>query len=112
VNEDIKTLLGVDDVTGDEIDIKIASIVSATASRLKLLLGGVDTVPDCLAYIVNEVSIIRFNRIGSEGLSSHSVEGESMAFQADDFAGYREDIQAYLDAQVAPSSSRGKVRFI
>jgi len=108
--EDIKTLLGVEDVTGDELDRKIGTIVNATESRLKLLLGGVDTVPDVLAYIVNEVSIVRYNRIGSEGISSHSVEGESVSFTADDFAGYKDDIQAYLNAQ--ETATVGKVRFL
>ena len=32
-----------------------------------------------------DVSVIRFNKIGSEGLSSHTVEGESLSFAEDDF---------------------------
>lgn len=108
--EDIKTLLGVEDVTGDELDRKIGTIVNATESRLKLLLGGVDAVPDGLSYIVTEVSIVRFNRIGSEGISSHSVEGESISFATDDFAGYKDDIQSYLNAQ--ETATVGKVHFL
>ena len=54
--------------------------------------------------------MIRFNRIGSEGFSSHSVEGESLSFSDDDFAGYREDIQTYLDSQ--KEAKKGRVRFL
>lgn len=61
-------------------------------------------------YIILDVSIIRFNRIGSEGLSSHSVEGESLSWSENDFAGYMDDIRAYLDDQ--KESKKGKVRFL
>ena len=50
-------------------------ILDSTQSRLKVLLGGVEPESD-LEYIVIEVSIARYNRIGSEGLSTHTVEGE------------------------------------
>jgi hypothetical protein len=53
---------------------------------------------------------MRFNRIGSEGYSSHSVEGESVSISDNDFAGFMPEIQAWLDMQ--KESSRGKVRFI
>lgn len=92
--EDIKTLLGITDTA---LDSKLNLIITLTTARLKILLGGVDSIPENLKYIVTEVSIIRFNRIGSEGLSSHSIEGESLAFVDDDFAGYSSEIQAYLD---------------
>ena len=71
--EDIKELLGISesDIT---MDTRLEIILNATKSRLKVLLGGID-VPDDLNYIVTDVSIMRFNRIGSEWLSSHSVEG-------------------------------------
>lgn len=105
--EQVKILLGVD---GTELDGKLAAIITTTEQRLKLLLGGVDQIPDSLEYIVTEVAVIRFNRIGSEGVSSHSVEGESLSFVDDDFAAYREDIQAYLNAQ--GESAVGRVRFL
>ena len=67
-------------------------------------------IPEALAYIVVEVAVARFNRIGSEGMSSHSVEGESISFSDDDFAGYKADIEAYLDEQ--SGTKRGRVRFL
>ena len=62
-------------------------------------------------HIVTEVSIIRFNRIGSEGLSSHTVEGESLNFSGDDFMPYESDIQAWIDENKG-TSRRGRIRFI
>lgn len=57
-----------------------------------------------------DVVIKRFNRIGSEGLASHTVEGESQVFAEDDFAEYEDDIQAYLDS--LENATKGKVRFL
>ena len=95
--EDIKTLLGIPE-NDTSLDAKLELILSATQNRLKALLGGQDP-PEVLNYI-----------IGSEGLSSHVVEGESQAFLEDDFAAYRDDIQTYLDGQ--KDVKKGKVRFL
>lgn len=106
--ENIKELLGIakDDTS---MDSRLNIIISATKSRLKVLLGGMD-VPDTLGYIVTDVSIMRFNRIGSEGLSSHTVEGENLSFSNNDFESYMDDIQSYLDCQ--KENKKGKVRFL
>ena len=107
--EQIKKLLGISDNSQNEL---LQTILSLTESRLKNLLGGTDSIPQPLAYIVTEVAVRRFNRIGSEGLSSHTVEGETMAWPDDDFAPYDDDIQAYLDAQDDPSTHKGRIRFL
>ena len=102
----LKLLLGID---GNDLDTKLELIISMATSRLKVLLGGIDP-PEDMDNIILEVSVIRFNRIGSEGLTSHSVEGESLSFAEGDFDAFSDEIQAFLDAQEA--STRGKVRFI
>lgn len=107
--ETIKKLLG---LTGTGSDELLGAIIGLTTSRLKVLLGGAESVPEGLSYIVTEVSIRRFNRIGSEGLQSHSVEGETMTWPDDDFAPFDDDIQAYLDAQEDAGTNRGRVRFL
>lgn len=105
--ETLKLLLGLEnDDSRDDLLTKIKDLVTA---RLKLLLGGIEP-PEEMEHIIIEVSIARFNKIGSEGLSSHSVEGESMNFTNDDFEAFSSEIQAYLDGQ--KESSRGKVRFL
>jgi hypothetical protein len=104
--ESIKLLLGI--ATNDR-DALLQQIVSSATARLKVLLGGCEP-PDSLDYIITDVSIRRFNRIGSEGMTSHTVEGESISFSDSDFAGFEDDIQAYLDTQ--KDSARGRVRFL
>lgn len=105
--ETLKTLLG---LTGDDSrDDLLDSIISLVTSRLKLLLGGIDP-PEEMEHIIVEVAIARFNKIGSEGLSSHSVEGESQTFVNNEFDTFTSEIQAFLDSQ--KENTRGKVRFI
>lgn len=104
---DLKIMLGI--VNDDSLDEKLNIIIDTTTARLKTLLGGIE-VPASLNHIILEVSIIRFNRIGSEGLSSHSVEGESLGFVDDDFAQYQNEIDAYLES--LKDSKRGRLRFL
>ena len=106
--ENLKILLGIPE-EDSSLDTKLNLILSSAQKRLKALLGGLDP-PKELDYIITEVSIIRYNKLGSEGLSSHSVEGESLSFSDNDFAGYMDDIQAYLDTQT--STRKGRVRFL
>ena len=104
--DNLKMMLGIDDA---EQDVKLNLILSNTKARLKLLLGGIEP-PEEMNHIVIDVAIMRFNRIGSEGLASHSVEGESLTFSDHDFNGFANEIQAWLDSQ--KESRRGKVRFL
>lgn len=97
------------DIEGTDLDEKLKLILSNATERLAMLLGGVD-VPAELDYIILEAAVVRFNRIGSEGLSSHTVEGESMSFANGDFDAFADDIQAWNDSQ--KDVKKGKVRFI
>ena len=104
--DEIKIILGIAD---NALDSQLNIIIANATARLKMLLGGLD-VPESLNYVVTEASVKRFNRIGSEGITSHTVEGESMSFTDDDFAEFAGDIQAYLDSVAA--AKKGKVRFL
>lgn len=101
--EKIEKLLGVE----NEL---VVTIFYLTEQRFKQILGGVEDVPEELEYIVVEAAVRRFNRIGSEGASSHSVEGESLSWSdADDFAGFEEDINDWL---MKNGGGKGVVRFL
>lgn len=106
---DLKIML-FGEVTEDATnDAQLNLIISGVTSRLQLLLGGIEP-PESMNHIILEVAIVRYNRIGSEGLSSHSVEGESMNFAESDFAGYMDEIQAFIDSN--KEVKKGKVRFL
>lgn len=107
---DMKRMLGLSENENEELDEKLCWILEATRARLKVLLGGIDPEKD-LDYIITEVAIIRYNRIGSEGFQSHTVEGENIGFLSSDFDAYMDDIQAYKDAKNI-DTSKGGIRWI
>ncbi len=106
---DLKMMLGID-ASDTSLDDKLNWILTATRSRLRLLLGDVEP-PESMNYIITEVSVIRFNRIGSEGMKSQSVEGETLNFDDNDFSGYMNEIQAYIDKE-SSLARKGGFRFL
>lgn len=90
LTEDVKNLL-----TGT-IDDKLEIIERRTEERLASLLG-VSAIPQEFEYILYEVTLKRFNRIGQEGMQSYTQEGLSMAFPDSDFAEYQQVINEFKD---------------
>lgn len=104
--DEVKILLSISD---DKQDKLIEKIIKNTEKRLiNMLPDGVDSVPDELSYIVEDVAIKRYNRIGAEGMSSESIEGRSSTFQESDFDEYLSDIERVYPID---SSKRGEVLF-
>lgn len=104
--EKLKLLLNIaaEETAKDEI---LSLLLEMTGARLQNLLGGME-IPESLNHIVIEVAVKRFNRIGSEGFSGHTVEGESITVSEDDFAEYDAEIQKVLDS----TGRGGVVRFL
>lgn len=105
--ERIKTLLGIEDSLQDAV---LSIIIDNVSSHLKVLLG--KDIPKELEFIVVEISIRRFNRLGTEGMKSESVEGHNVTFYdlKDEFVPYKDVIEAYKDK--TGITQRGKVLFI
>lgn len=93
VEERVMALLGASEMDDKQMNL-IKVIVEQTNDRLLFLLDEKE-VPKELEYILVEVSVIRFNRIGSEGLKTHKYGSESVGFSNDDFGAYLNDIYAY-----------------
>lgn len=103
-------LLGLNESELDDVmESKLNLIISGATARLKLLLGGAEP-PEEMNHIILDVSAARFNRIGSEGLTGHTVEGESLSFTDNDFSQFSDEIQAWLEQQT--ESKRGKLVFL
>ncbi|MCI8940301.1 MAG: phage head-tail connector protein [Dorea sp.] len=107
--KELKNLLGLE-LGETDLDDKLNWILGSSRNRLKNLLGGIEP-PEDLEYIIIEVSAARFNRIGSEGMAVNTVEGESLHFSNSDFAGYMDEINAFL-TRTEGSSKKGGFRFI
>src|SRR5699024_48265 len=98
-------------LTGDNPQVE--AVYSKIAERLLHRIKETE-IPLELEYIVEEATIRRFNRIGSEGMKSESVEGHSVTYiDGDELAPYESAIVAYLEAQ-GPDDKRkpGVVYFL
>lgn len=87
----IKILLG---ITGnDELLYEIIELI-----KLKILSYlNIDELPRELEYILIELSIERYNRIGSEGLNSESSDGVNFTYNNGDMLDkYKEDLNRYI----------------
>lgn len=107
--EDVKMLVKGDDA---QLNVIYQQTEKRLLGKLKRSLTDIIAVPDELDYVVDEVTIARFNRIGSEGMSSESVEGRSANYNDNYFADFEADIQGYIDSNAESDSASGKVRFL
>ena len=82
----IKTLLQIQD--NDEL---IYEIVEITKEKILNYINEKE-LPKELEFILIELSIERYNRIGSEGIASESVDGKNVSYE-DNF----ESCKKYLD---------------
>lgn len=70
-------------------------------------------IPVELEYIVEEATIKRFNRVGSEGMKSESVEGHSVTYVDEDIlAPYENAIVEYLEKQDEDNRNSGVIYFL
>ena len=106
--QDVTILLGTQDA---RVDVIYSKTEQRLLSRLKRSLPELTAVPNDLDYIVDEVAIARFNRIGSEGMASESMDGHSATYDSSDFNAFERDIVDYINAH-APGVKKGKVRFL
>ena len=80
----------------------------------RLSVAKIEFIPAQLEYIVDEATILRFNRIGSEGMKSESVEGHSVTYDIGDVLDlYESAIQDYLESlEPEPDRKKGVVYFL
>lgn len=110
VYETVKNLVFIDGEAAPEREKLLETVIDLTERKLCSRIGE-ESVPPALDYIVVEVAIIRFNRIGSEGMAREAQDGRTIEFNADDFAAYNDIIDAYL-ADKADGPGKRKVRFL
>jgi hypothetical protein len=96
---------------------KLTILESQTRARMLNLLPfkqdgtRYQEVPEALEYVVQNVTMARYVRIGNEGLSTYSQDGLQLTFNDDDFIPYLGEINGY--SEVAPidagAPKRGQV---
>ena len=92
----VKLLLGVQNQ-----DALLLELIEMTNQKLMSYLK-VDILPIEFEWIVVELTIQRFNRIGSEGMSSESTDGGSNVYLDDELSPYYQ----YLDEFVSSNGTK------
>lgn len=85
----IKVLLNLEDNKKDKL---LETLISLKGRKLNGALGS-ENVPVELEYIVIELVVNHYNRLGSEGVMTRSVEGISTSF-----ADSAKELEPYEDA--------------
>lgn len=85
--EQVKTRIGLkDDLQDKQLEVIIKNVKAELLSRLPIDMR--EDVPEGLEFIVIEVTLKRYNRIGAEGMSSESQDGRSSTYEPKDFDEY------------------------
>lgn len=110
VVDDVKKLLGIEECDPG-LDARLSIIIRHKEQQLlSYLPQGTAKVPPELEHIVCELAIARFNRIGNEGMSSFSQEGESITYESNEINPYLDEIDAWNKRQAG--NKKGVLRFL
>ena len=112
--ERIRTVLGIKDTLQDDVlDIFIDNVTKHLLGKLRKVNKEIEEVPSELDYIIEEIVIRRYNRIGTEGMKSESVEGHRVDFYEleKDFTPYEDIIDDYKDDDDR-KAKKGKVIWV
>jgi len=104
----VKIYLDFNDNLQDDL---LNEIIDDYSQRVKNYIGE-NEIPKELEWVIKELTIIRYNRIGSEGLTSESQEGKSLSFKdGDPFDSYTDELDGYLNKD-KEAHGKGKVKFL
>lgn len=104
----MQTLLGLELDQQDQERVK-AYIVQAKQAIMVYIRPYLEdnTFPIELNYLVDQLSLAKYNKFHNEGMNSVSEEGLSMSFNSNDLKGCLPDIQAWIDATGKDDSTKG-----
>lgn len=104
---EVKISLGLSSSDKDEL---LNSLIQRSSQQVKNYIKE-NSVPQELGYIVTELVISRYNRIGSEGLSSENSDGVSFSYNNNLLDNFKVDLDRYI-ANRESQLDKVKVRLI
>lgn len=102
VVKNVKILAGLTDDKQDEL---IGVLETMTKDQLKSIINQ-SKVPKRLNSVVLPVTLARYNRLGNEGQTSFSQEGEGISYPKGDFEPYTDIISDFM-----ADAKRGRIIF-
>ena len=92
--DNIKVLLSLtDDSSQDEL---LTVLLNNAVSTIILYLG-VEDIPDELTFIAEQMAVIKYRRIGAEGIDTEKIDVLSTKYIADDLKPFISMIDRYKD---------------
>ncbi|MCT3212404.1 phage head-tail connector protein [Limosilactobacillus reuteri] len=95
----MQALLGIDldDADKGRVETYIVQAKQAIMVYIRKYLDD-DTFPTELNYLVDQLTLAKYNKFHNEGMNSISEEGLSMSFNSNDLKDYLPDIEAWIDS--------------
>ena len=89
--DNIKILLGLED---DSQDIILAILLTNAVSTINVYLG-VTELPQELNFVAEQLAVIKFNKLGSEGIQTEKIDVLSTTYQSDELASFKAILDTY-----------------
>ena len=89
--DNIKILLGLEN---DEKDEVLTVLLTNAVSTINVYLG-VTELPQELNFVAEQLAIIKFNKLGSEGIQTEKIDVLSTTYQADELASFKAILDTY-----------------
>ena len=89
--DNIKILLGLEN---DEKDEVLTVLLTNAVSTINVYLG-VTELPQELNFVAEQLAIIKFNKLGSEGIQTEKIDVLSTTYQADELASFKAVLDIY-----------------
>lgn len=90
--DNIKVLLSLtDDDSQDEI---LAVLLNNAANTVKLYLG-IDEIPRELEFVAEQMAVIKYRRLGAEGIETEKIDVLSTKYEKNDIAPFKEILAMY-----------------
>lgn len=90
--DNIKVLLSLtDDDSQDEI---LAVLLDNATNTVKLYLG-INEIPHELEFIAEQMAVIKYRRLGAEGIETEKIDVLSTKYEKNDIAPFKEILAMY-----------------
>jgi len=90
--------------------VKLDTISKMVKQRIAGIIG--KETPNALGYVVTDLTLARYARLGSEGMKATNQDGLSFTFSDDDLAPYMDEILAFKEVEDTVTNERhGAVGF-
>lgn len=106
--EEVKLFIGLGSSDKDEL---LLCIIRNNSRILNNSIGAKE-VPAELVHIVTELSIARYNKIGSEGITSESIDGTSYTYSQDILGPYKKELDLWIKNNSTNSKANVRARII